>query len=88
MKKLFWGLLTVILLAICLFYGYRLWQNNRLTTVMDLEERLAVLENGIHWLEDNQQLILDQPNPMLWYMLKNAAEINGDQRLKALFSSY
>ena len=49
MKKLFWGVLTVILLAISLFYGYRLWQNNRLTTVMDLEERRAVLENGIRW---------------------------------------
>ena len=88
MKKLFWGVLTVILLAISLFYGYRLWQNNRLTTVMDLEERRAVLENGIRWLEDNRQLILDQANPMLWYMLQNAAAINGDKRLKALFSSY
>lgn len=88
MKKLFWGLLLVITLSASLFYGYRLWQNNRLTTVMDLDERRAVLENGIRWLDNNRDKILDQANPMLWYMVQNAARINGDERLKALFSSY
>ncbi len=87
MKKLFWGFLLVIL-ATSSFYGYLLWQNNRLATAMDQEESHAVLENGIRWLEEHREEVLAQSNPMLWYMLQNAAAISDDERLKALFSRY
>jgi hypothetical protein len=81
-------MLLVIVLAAGLLYGYMLWQNNRLATVMDLEERRAVLENSIRWLDNNREKILSQSNPMLWYMIQHAARINGDARLKELFSNY
>ena len=69
-------------------YAALSWHHNR-----DLErpgvDALAVsLEAGIHWLVDNQDSILRQANPMLWWMVQQSAERTQDPRLQALFQRY
>ncbi len=71
-----------------LLYGYLVWKNSVSVTTPGQTELAATLENSIQWLEQNRDLVLSDGNPMLWYMVQQAADISDDQRLQRLFEDY
>jgi hypothetical protein len=87
MRKLFF-ILPAFVLLIALFAIYQLWQNNRIVDAPSRSSISASLEKGIGWLVTNRKTILGQSNPMLWWFVKESADITRDERLEALFSEY
>jgi hypothetical protein len=87
MRKLIFIFLAFVLL-IALFTIYQLWQNNRTVDTPSRSSISASLEKGITWLVNNREMILDQNNPMLWWFVKESADITHDERLSVLFSDY
>jgi hypothetical protein len=77
-------LLAVGVLIVVSIIGY----NNRAVAMPSREEFSDSLEKSIVWLENNKQAVLDVYNPILWYRVKEAAEITRDTRLKDLYSLY
>jgi hypothetical protein len=77
-------------LLICLFFGTgaAVWWNNRAVPAPDQEALVDSLERGIAWLDTAADEILRDPNPMLWWMVRETARRTGDQRLDRLFARY
>lgn len=87
MRILLYGL-GLFLLVPLLVYAALVWEHNRtLSPVTDTALALA-LENSIQWLERNEESILRQPNPMLWWMVQQSAQRTQDPRLDNLFQRY
>ncbi len=87
MRKLLGGIGFITALLV-LLYGYLFWKNNASVTAPERAELEATLENSIQWLEHNRDSVLTSSNPMLWYMIQQAAGVSGDQRLQRLFADY
>jgi len=80
--------ISFITVLLVLLYGYVVWQNNTSVTPPERTELEATLENSIQYLEQNRDSVLATFNPMLWYMIQQAANVSGDQRLQRLFADY
>lgn len=81
-------LFGVILLIAILFGGYQLWQNNK---VVRYPQKLKIdtsLKKGIEWLDNHRTEILNEENPMLWWMVKESAQLTGDSTLNSLYTQY
>lgn len=81
-------LIASLCVLVVLYAGYELWQNNRLVEPPSQKLIPQSLENGIHWLVANREIYLSQDNAMLWWFVKESAEITRDERLYVLFSEY
>ncbi len=82
------GTLTAGTVAVVMFIGYSLYQNNRDTVMPAAGELQVSLDRAIDWLYDHQHDIMQQHNPALWWMLKEASEINDSEKLKAFYQQY
>ncbi len=87
MRKILWGTGIVIVLLL-LVYAYQAWENNRSVKMPDQAQIQHTLEKAIQWLDQNRDNVPAASNPPLWYMVQQAAEITGDQRLTSLFAAY
>ncbi|MFQ5644218.1 MAG: hypothetical protein ACE5FQ_11055 [Thiogranum sp.] len=87
MRKIWVGVAFFAVLTV-LLYGYLIWKNSVSVTTPGQAELETSLENSIQWVEQNRDAVLSNNNPMLWYMLQQAADITGDQRLQRLFADY
>jgi len=87
MRKLLRGIGFITALLV-LLYGYLVWKNNASVTAPEPAELEATLENAIQWMEQNRDSVLTVGNPMLWYMIQQAADVSGDRRLQRLFTDY
>ncbi len=87
MRKSF-ALLGVAVFLIGLFLLYGIWQNNREIDYPQQKEFERSLASGIKWLDNHRTEILDDANPMLWWMVKRSAELTGDKRLGNLYADY
>ena len=88
MSKKILFLFAVFFFALCLVYVDLYLKNNRKLEFID---KLAVsesLEQSVQWLVNNEEKILDNNNPMLWWMLKRSAEITKDYRIIKLYRAY
>lgn len=83
-------LLSIVFLAASalLAYAFLVYQNNRTVPVADKQVLKAHLEKSTRWLVDNQDKILAEDNPVLWWMLSEAEKISGDSRLTSLSNKY
>lgn len=45
-------------------------------------------EAAVRWMTDHEGAVLEDPNSALWYMVREAATITGDQRLNSLVQRY
>ena len=79
---------SFIFFLLALVYAYLAWTNNKPVTAPHQAQLQTTLENSIHWLEKNREKILVESNPMLWYMIQQAADVSGDKRLQQLFAGY
>ncbi len=67
---------------------FELWQNNK---SVEPPNRIAVessLNNGISWLNSHRSEILNDPNSMLWWMVKESATLTGNPILNGLYDEY
>ena len=85
-----WFLILVVapLALIVLYAGHEHWQNNRSIDAPPPRSVSESLEKGVNWLVNNREMILGKNNPMLWWFIKQSADITRDERLHALFSEY
>lgn len=86
--KWFFTLIAVLFSLVFLYASHELWQNNRSIDAPSPQSISESLENGVNWLVNNRETILGRKNPMLWWFIKQSADINRDERLQALFSEY
>lgn len=78
--------ITILLLIISIasILGF----NNLGDTHISVNSADKSYRKGVDWLIDNEENISQEHNPMLWWMLLEAVNITGDQRLKALTDNY
>lgn len=81
-------ILCAAFLLLCLFMGYRLWQNNRAAEYPEMARIKESLDLGISWMENHRDEVLADGNPMLWWMVKESAELRHDPKLEKLFLEY
>lgn len=87
MKKIV-KLFSLILLSIVGTYLFLVWQNNRGVEFPTKTEYTASFEKSIGWLQKNRNEILASTNSMLWWMIKESADLTNDPRLVELYSTY
>jgi hypothetical protein len=86
--KRFVALIAALFVLLILCLASLIWQNNRTVEPPSPRSITDGLENGIHWLMNNREAILGQHNAMLWWFVKESADLTNDERLHALFSEY
>lgn len=86
-KKILYGGLLLVALPLCLYLlGY--YQNNRQQPYPAQSQVVSQLESSLNWLANNEAQLLNQANPMLWWMLYEAHMLTRDQRLQQLLDKY
>ncbi len=88
MIKFVMGPVVVLLAGLLSLYMVGVYNNNR---DMEPQEQVALTESyerSIAWLQSNRQKVLANNNPMLWWMLGESQQLNGDPRLKELVNAY
>jgi hypothetical protein len=86
--KWFFTLIAVLFTPVFLYASHELWQNNRSIDAPSPQLISESHEKGINWLVNNREIILGNNNPMLWWFIKQSADITRDERLHTLFSEY
>lgn len=81
-------IMGAVFLLLCLFAGYQLWQNHKSVGYPDKVRLKESLNLGIAWLEEHRDEVLASNNPMLWWMVKESAELNHNAALERLFLEY
>lgn len=86
-KKTLYGVLLLMALPVCLYLlGY--YQNNRQQPYPTQSQLASSLESSLDWLAKHESELLDQANPMLWWMLYEAHTLTRDPRLQQLLDKY
>lgn len=88
MKKLLIILTILFTSLIITGYGILFYSNNRETSWPDRTLIQTSLNASLKWIEANQEEILQQGNPILWWMIQRSAALNGNTRLQAIFEQY
>ena len=79
--------LFLIILGL-LFFTWQVWQNNRSVTPPGSAEINEHFEQSVSWLDSNYSSIENIQNPILWWMIKQAASNSNDATLKSIYSKY
>lgn len=79
------GVCLVIILAT---YAALVTSNNIGAEPPDRAGIAASLEQSLSWIDANRDQLLRQNNPMLWWMIRRAAETSGDVRLQLIYRDY
>ncbi len=72
----------------CSGMSWKLWKNN---CAAPYPEQIVIdqsLNQGIAWLEANRASIFAEENPMLWWMIKQSAELTQNAVLVNLYGEY
>ncbi len=86
--KTLFGMLAAALIAGGIFIAYSLYQNNRDVDMPQAGELQSSLDRAVDWLHNNRQTIMQQHNPALWWMLKEASDIHPSPRLRDFYQQY
>jgi hypothetical protein len=87
MKKLLY--VAAVLTAILFFFlGWNIWQNNRDVTSPSRASIQQHFDRSITWLSSNYSTIENDQNPILWWMIKQAALNTNNKTLTNIFSRY
>ena len=87
MKKLV-KLIIGIMVIVIGTYLFLVWQNNKEAEHPSEAEIRTSFEKSIGWLEANRTEILASTNSMLWWMIKESADLTNDPRLVTLYDKY
>ena len=85
-----WLVRTLLLLCVlaAIIYAWAVWQNNRSVPMPDRQQMRTTFESAVEWVDANQDRLLKQNNPALWWMIRESAHLTGDQTLHSLFDRY
>ncbi len=87
LKKLFY--ISLLLAAIIgIFFAWQVWNNNRNTDAVPVTDIKHHFNRSVQWLQDSYPAIENTQNPILWWMIKQAAEASGDKRLHNIYTRY
>ena len=87
LKKILYSILLLIAIPL-LAYIIGVYQNNRDLPRPSAELMQQQLERSTQWLVNNESAILQQANPMLWWMLYEAEKLTHDTRIGELLAKY
>lgn len=87
LKKLLYSVLLLIAIPL-LAYVMGVYQNNRDLPRPSAELMQQRLERSTQWLLNNETEILQQANPMLWWMLYETEKLSHDSRISGLLARY
>lgn len=79
-------IMTVFIITIFCVYGFLVYKNNHSTVKASPEEIKRSYEMSVAWLMKNRKMVLQEQNPILWWMIERSAEITNDERLKSLLA--
>lgn len=86
-NKIIYGMLLLMVLPLCLYLlGY--YQNNRQQPYPTQSQVASQLESSLNWLANHEAELLNQANPILWWMLYEAHSLTLDPRLQQLLNKY
>ena len=78
----------LLFLILCCGIGWKLWENNCAVQYPAQANIEQSLNRGIVWLGTNRANILTEENPMLWWMIKQSAELTQNATLLSLYGDY
>ena len=87
LKKLLYLVMLIILIPL-IAYITGVYQNNRNLPRPATELVQQRLERSVQWLLNNETALLQQANPMLWWMLYEADALSHDDRISGLLARY
>jgi len=87
MKKLLY-VVAVLAVLLSLFLGWNIWQNNRDIPPPSQAEIQQHFNLSTDWLKQNYTDIENIQNPILWWMIKQAAINSNNETLQKIFSKY
>lgn len=87
MKKLFY-IVTLLTIILFLLTGWSIWQNNRSVASPSQAEIKQHFDRSVGWFVSNYSSLEDIQNPILWWMIKQAALNSNNENLKNIFSKY
>lgn len=88
MKKWIVSLVLVLILVPLTIFAGLVLHHNLGGVAPQKSEVSESLEQSIRWLDANEQDILAEGNPMLWWMVKRSFELTQDYRLGQLYKRY
>jgi len=86
-KKSIYAILLIIG-AVLFAYMVGIYLNNRDFPQPDTEVMQQRLDHSIQWMVNNEADLLQQANPMLWWMLQEAEKKSHDKRISQLLNKY
>jgi hypothetical protein len=87
MKK-FFSLVSLILVTTTGFLLWQVWNNNQDIEPVSSAQTKQHFLKSISWLESNYSNVENIDNPILWWMIKQAAETSNNDSLKNIYSRY
>ena len=87
MRKFFIAFLLLIVLVTSIFF-WQVWQNNRQVQPVSHADINQHFLRSVTWLNSNYSNIENTQNPILWWMIKQAALISGNDSLNTIYKKY
>ena len=81
-------LAALLLILLATFLAWRLWLNNRPVPYPNQATIKHHFEQSVLWLSDNYNRVENVQNPILWWMIKQAATASGNPKLTTLYNKY
>ena len=81
-------LISALVLLVFMSAGCLVWANNRNMAVPSRTALRQSLEKAMQWHVDHREKILQSDNAILWWMVKESADLTGDPRLQSLLADY
>ncbi|MCG6937877.1 MAG: hypothetical protein LJE83_06840 [Gammaproteobacteria bacterium] len=87
MKKILLFVLLITITAVSILLSL-VWKNNQVIKPVSRSEIEYHFVKSVSWLESNYNDVENIHNPVLWWMIKQAATISDDDNLKNVYSTY
>jgi hypothetical protein len=86
-KKIIVPLSIAVVITVASYCGL-IWHNNFSAQSPSQTQITATWEKSVSWLTANRDAVLQDHNPILWWMIGESAKLTGDARLQLLFAEY
>lgn len=81
-------LLSFLIVAGIFFSGWQVWQNNRPLAPITSNDINTHFNRSVAWLDINYPALENIKNPILWWMIKQAASTSNNEILKKVYAKY
>ena len=85
---IFFRLISVVVLVSIGLFSWQVWQNNRDVEQVSDDILKQHFSKAISWLDSNYADIESNNNPILWWMINQAAMASNSETLKGIYSKY